>query len=69
MKVREKKVKFDELVKGRCYVDKFDNVYMFNGYVSPTEVEMVVMEYDKEDDCYLSTDTSVFMDRFDVSQL
>lgn len=60
---------FDCLVKGRCYEDKLGNVYMFNSYTSPTEAEMVVMEYNKEEDCYYSTDMSVFMDRFDVLQL
>lgn len=60
---------FDKLVKGRCYEDKLGNVYMFDGYVSSTEAEMVVMEYDKNEDCYLTTDMSVYMDRLDVLNL
>ena len=60
---------FDKLVKGRCYEDKLGNVYMFDGYVSSTEAEMVIMEYDKDEDCYLTTDMSVYMDRLDVLNL
>ena len=60
---------FDKLVKGRCYEDKLGNVYMFDGYVSSMEAEMVVMEYDKDEDCYLTTDMSVYMDRLDVLNL
>ena len=62
-------MKFECLVKGRCYEDKLGNVYMFDGYTSSTEAEMVVMEYNEEDDCYYSPDMSVFMDRFDVLKL
>ena len=62
-------MKFDKLVKGRCYEDKLGNVYKFNSYTSSMEAEFIVMEYSKEEDCYYSTDMSVFMDRFDVLEL
>lgn len=62
-------MKFEELKKGRLYGDKVGNMYMFDGYNSPSEAEMVVMEFDKEDDCYYSTEDIVLMDRLDVLYL
>ena len=65
----EYQMKFDKLVKGRCYEDKLGNVYKFNRYTSSKEAEFIVMEYSKEEECYYSTDLSVFMDKFDVLEL
>ena len=62
-------MEFNKLVKGRCYEDANCNSYIFDGYQSSTEAMMVVMEYDKKDDCYYSTDKVVIMDKFDVLDL